>query len=150
MFLCFSLGLTSVGAGGIRSASMAFGADQFVERYNKEESLAALESYFAWYYAASSLASIISLTFVAYIQEHLGWQVGFGIPAVFMLLGAVSFFSASSLYIKSKDRSSFITSFFQVITASYKNRHFTSASLENNVYHRKKKSAFVVPSEKLR
>ncbi|KAK1367781.1 Proton-dependent oligopeptide transporter family [Heracleum sosnowskyi] len=119
IFLCFTLGLTSVGAGGIRSASMAFGADQFVKRYNKEE-------------------------------KHLGWQVGFGIPAVFMLFGAVSYFSASSSYVRSKDRSTFITSFFQVIIASYKNRHFTSATLHNIVYHRQKDSAFVVPSEKLR
>ncbi|KAL8107183.1 hypothetical protein AgCh_023842 [Apium graveolens] len=132
---------------------MAFGADQFVKRYkNKEESESgALESYFGWYYAASCLAVIISLTIVAYIQEHLGWQIGFGIPVVFMLLGALSFFSASSLYVRSEERSSFITSFYQVITASYKNRHFTSASLDENiVYHYKKESALVVPSEKLR
>ncbi|KAL8107181.1 protein NRT1/ PTR FAMILY 1.2-like [Apium graveolens] len=150
IFLCFCLGLTSVGAGAIRSASMAFGADQFVRRYNKEESLAALDSYFGWYYAASSLAIVISLTLVAYIQEHLGWAVGFGLPVVFMLLGAMSFFSASSLYVRVNDKSSLITGFFQVIVASYRNRHFSTALQRDYVYHRKKKSALVVPSEKLR
>ncbi|WOG85657.1 hypothetical protein DCAR_0104848 [Daucus carota subsp. sativus] len=151
VFLCFSLGLISIGAGGIRSASMAFGADQLVHGNNdNKKSLGALESYFGWYYVASSVAIIISLTFVAYIQEHLGWQVGFGIPAVFMLSGAMLFFSASSIYIRVKDRSSLFTSFFQVIVASYRNRHFISASEENNVYHHKKESALVVPSEKLR
>lgn len=150
LFLCFSLGLTSIGAGGIRSASMAFGADQFVKRYNKEKSLAALESYFGWYYVASAVAVIISLTFVAYIQEHSGWQVGFGVPAVFMLLGVLLFFSASSFYIRSHEKSSLFTSFFQVIVASYKNRHFTLALGKNNVYYHKKDSALVVPSEKLR
>ncbi|XP_074333953.1 protein NRT1/ PTR FAMILY 1.2-like isoform X1 [Apium graveolens] len=150
IFLCFTLGLIAIGAGGIRTASMAFGADQFVERYNKKESKAALESYIGWFYTSSLIAIIISFTIVAYIQEHLGWQVGYGIPAVFMFLGAVLYFSASSFYVRSKDRSSFLTSFFQVITASYKNRHFTSASLENKIYHHKKESAFVVPSEKLR
>ncbi|KAK1367772.1 Solute carrier family 15 (Peptide/histidine transporter), member 3/4 [Heracleum sosnowskyi] len=150
VFLCFSLGLTSLGAGGIRSASMAFGADQFVKRLNKEESLAALDSYFGWYYAASSLAIVISLTLVAYIQEHLGWAVGFGLPVMFMLLGALSFFSASSLYIRGNDKSSLITGFFQVIVASYRNRHLSSALHKNNVYHHKKESALVVPSEKLR
>ncbi|KAK1367771.1 Solute carrier family 15 (Peptide/histidine transporter), member 3/4 [Heracleum sosnowskyi] len=150
IFLCFSLGLTSIGAGGIRSASMAFGADQFVKRCNKEKSLAALETYFGWYYVASAVAVIISLTFVAYIQEHSGWQVGFGVPAVFMLLGVLLFFSASSSYIRSQDKSSLFTSFFQVISASYKNRHFTSALGKDNVYNHKKESELVVPSEKLR
>ncbi|KAK1367779.1 Proton-dependent oligopeptide transporter family [Heracleum sosnowskyi] len=150
ILLCFSLGLASIGVGGIRSASMAFGADQFVKRYDKEKSLAALESYFGWYYAASALAIIISLTFVVYIQEQLGWQVGFGIPAVFMLLGAVSFFSASSFYIRSKDTSSLITGFFQVIIASYKSRNCTNVSDKTYVYHHKKDSALTVPSEKLR
>ncbi|KAL1834634.1 hypothetical protein ACET3Z_004285 [Daucus carota] len=148
--LCFSLGLSSIGIGGIRSASMAFGADQFVKGYNKEKSLAALESYFSWYYAATVLAITISLTFVVYIQEQLGWQVGFGIPAVFMLLGALLFFSASSFYIRSKDTSSLITGFFQVIVASYKNRNFTSDSDKTIVYHHKKESELIVPSAKLR
>ncbi|KAF1002956.1 protein NRT1/ PTR FAMILY 1.2-like [Apium graveolens] len=151
IFLCVSLGLTSIGAGGIRSASMAFGADQFVKKYDKEKSLVALETYFGWYYIASAVAVIISLTFVAYIQEHSGWQVGFGVPAVLMLLGVLLFFSASSFYIRSQDKSSLFTSFFQVIVASYKNRHFTLASGENNnVYYNKKESALVFPSEKLR
>ncbi|KAK1367775.1 putative peptide transporter [Heracleum sosnowskyi] len=149
-FLCFALGLTSLGAGGIRSASMAFGADQFVKRYNKEESLAALDSYFGWYYAATYLAVLISLTLVPYIQEHLGWAVGFGLAVMFMLLGALSFFSASSLYVRESDKSNMITGFFQVIVASYRNRHFSSALHTNNVYHHKKESALVVPSEKLR
>ncbi|KAK1367780.1 hypothetical protein POM88_033872 [Heracleum sosnowskyi] len=150
VFLCFSLGLTSIGAGSIRSVSMAFGADQFFKRYNEEKSLAALQSYFGWYFAVSSLAIIISLTFVVCIQEHSGWQVGFGIPVVFMLFGAFSFFSASSVYIRSKDRSSLIIGFFQVIVASYRNRQFLLGSHENNVYHHKKESALVIPSEKLR
>ncbi|WOG85659.1 hypothetical protein DCAR_0104850 [Daucus carota subsp. sativus] len=150
IFLCFSLGLTAIGAGGIRSASMAFGADQFVKRYNQEESLAALESYFGWYYVASAVAVIISLTFVAYIQEHSGWQVGLGVPAVLMLLGVLLFFSASSFYIRSQDKSSLFTSFSQVIVASYKKRRFTITPDINNVYYHKKESALVVPSDKLR
>ncbi|KAL8107179.1 hypothetical protein AgCh_023840 [Apium graveolens] len=150
IFLCFTLGLTSLGAGGIRSASMAFGADQFVRRHNKEESLSALDSYFGWYFAASSLATVISLTLIAYIQEHLGWAVGFGLPVMFMLLGAILFFSASSQYVRGNDKSSLITGFFQVIVASYRNRHFSTAYNTNYVYHHKKESALLVPSDKLR
>lgn len=59
IILCFSLGLTSIGVEGIQSASMAFGADQFVKRYSKQTSMATFESYFGWYYAPSVYAASV-------------------------------------------------------------------------------------------
>lgn len=140
----------SIGAGGIRSSSLAFGADQLIQR-DKSKSVAALESYFGWYYACTSLAVVIAISCIVYIQDHLGWGIGFGVPVVLMILSVVAFFLASQFYIKTTDKTSLLTGFVQVIVAAYKNRHFTLASNgTSDIYHHKKESSLLVPSERLR
>ncbi|KAL2543567.1 Protein NRT1/PTR FAMILY 1.2 [Forsythia ovata] len=150
IFLCTSLGLMSIGAGGIRSSSLAFGADQLETRDGRKNS-AVMESYFSWYYASYTLSILIAVTFVVYIQDNMGWEIGFAVPAVLMLFSAVSFFLASPFYVKLKGKSSLVVGFIQVITASYRNRHLKlSTNCTDVVYHCKEGSALVFPSDKLR
>ncbi|KAM7459375.1 hypothetical protein LguiA_036369 [Lonicera macranthoides] len=150
VLLYTSLGLMSTGAGGIRSSSLAFGKDQLTKRKNLKN-IGVLESYFGWYYAAATVSAILGLTCVVYIQEHMGWSVGFGVAAVLMFFSALSFFLASSLYVKSNAKSSLLTGFFQVIVAAYRNRHLELLSEDTDVlYHHKKGSPLVFPSNKLR
>ncbi|KAK4374280.1 hypothetical protein RND71_004957 [Anisodus tanguticus] len=49
-FLCFSLAIIAIGAGAIKSSSLAFGSDQ-LKREAYQENACAMESYFSWYYA---------------------------------------------------------------------------------------------------
>lgn len=150
IFLCFSFGLMSMGAGGIRSSSLAFGADQ-LDKGDNSSNVDVMDSYFNWYYAVVTIAIFISITCVVYIQEQLGWQVGFGIPVILMIVSVLSFFLASPFYVKSMVKTSLLTSFIQVIVASYKNRHFALSSEGTSImYHHKEGSNLVVPSEKLR
>ncbi|KAH7856917.1 hypothetical protein Vadar_006868 [Vaccinium darrowii] len=65
-----------------------------------------------------------------------------------MFLSEVFFFLASPFYVKLKAKSSLLTGMFQVILASYKNRHLELSS--DAEYHFKKGSMLVVPTEKLR
>ncbi|CAI0423201.1 unnamed protein product [Linum tenue] len=97
-----SLALISIGAGGIRPCSLAFGADQVDNRANPAKNKRILETFFGWYYASTALSVLIALTAIVYIQDHLGWRVGFGVPAILMLLSALFFFVASPLYVKHK------------------------------------------------
>ncbi|XP_022868184.1 protein NRT1/ PTR FAMILY 1.2-like [Olea europaea var. sylvestris] len=150
LFLCTSLGLMSIGAGGIRSSSLAFGADQLESRDGRKN-MAVMESYFSWYYASYTLSVLIAVTCVVYIQDNMGWKVGFAVPAVLMFFSAVSFFLASSFYVKLKCKSSLVVGFIQVITASYRRRHLKlSANCTDVVYHCKEGSALVFPSDSLR
>lgn len=149
-FLCLSLGLMSIGAGGIRSSSLAFGVDQLSEQDN-HKSEAALKKYYAWYYASILLGVIIALSCVTYIQDHLGWKIGFGVPVVLMCVSALSFFLATPFYIKLQNRTSLLTDFLQVVVVSFRNRHLTVfPDSTSTVYHNKKGSEMVVPSDKLR
>ncbi|KAF9613531.1 hypothetical protein IFM89_008448 [Coptis chinensis] len=147
--LLSSLIFISIGAGCIRPCSIAFGADQLVKKDSPEKNERVLESYFNWYYASIGLSSIIALTVIVYIQDHLGWQVGFGIPAALMLLSALCFLVGSSLYVKVKAHKSLLTGLAQVFVAAFKNRHL-SPPIENSDGYHCKDSYLVAPSEKLR
>ncbi|XP_047306652.1 protein NRT1/ PTR FAMILY 1.2-like [Impatiens glandulifera] len=151
MFLCSSFLLMSIGAGGIRSASMAFGADQLQDDAQSLNRTGAMETYINWYSATSALSVVIAMTFIVYIQDNLGWKIGFGVPLVLMFLSALSFFLASSLYVKSKPNSSLITGLIQVIVASFKKRNLSLPSNENDLlYHHDMNSVLTFPSEKIR
>ncbi|CAN1218824.1 Protein NRT1/ PTR FAMILY 1.2 [Linum perenne] len=105
LFLLYSsFALMSIGSGGVRSSSMAFGADQLKQKSNSS-SKGMLERYFSWYYMLVSVSVILALTCIVGIQETMGWQVGFGVPLVLMMFSTLSFFLASPFYVCSKPKS---------------------------------------------
>ncbi|KAK1266061.1 putative peptide transporter [Acorus gramineus] len=144
LFSAFAL--MSIGAGGIRPCSLAFGADQLDP---KRERL--LQSFFNWYYASVGVSIMVAVTVIVYMQDSLGWKVGFGVPTLLMLISAVLFLLGSSLYVKVGPNRSFFTGFAQVIAASIKNRRLTFPPNDvDGWYHRKKGSNIAAPSKKLR
>ncbi|CAI9757608.1 unnamed protein product [Fraxinus pennsylvanica] len=147
--LISSFGLISVGAGGIRPCSLAFGADQLDKRDNPDNDRV-LESFFSWYYASAAVSVLIALTGIVYIQDHLGWKIGFGVPALLMFASTLLFFLASSLYVKQKASKSLFTGFAQVLVVAYKNRKLALALYNSNRYHHEKGSEFTMPTDKLR
>ncbi|XP_057454331.1 protein NRT1/ PTR FAMILY 1.2-like [Lotus japonicus] len=147
--LISSLALMSIGNGGLQ-CSIAFGADQ-VNRKDNSDNQRALEIYFSWYYASSAISVIIAFTGIVYIQDHLGWKLGFGVPAVLMFLSTFFFFLASPIYIKNETHSSLFTDFLRVIVVAYKNRKLRLPSKKSaGMYHQKKDSDLVFPTDKLR
>ncbi|KAI8529301.1 hypothetical protein RHMOL_Rhmol12G0214600 [Rhododendron molle] len=130
--LLFSFFLVSIGAGGIRLCSIAFGANQ-VEQRNTPNNELVLEKFFSWYYAATAISVMGAFTFIVYVQDHVGWKVGFGVPAILMFLSALSFFIASPIYIKEKATMSLFTNFARVIVVCIKNRKVALPSGESNL-----------------
>ncbi|TXG67803.1 hypothetical protein EZV62_009078 [Acer yangbiense] len=150
MLLYASFGFMTIGAGGIRASSLAFGADQVNIRDNLKKS-SVLQSYFGWYNVAVTGSGIIAVTCIVYIQDHLGWTVGFGIPVVLMFLSAISFFLASPNYVKEKPNSNLFIGLVQVVVASYNNRHINiSPQATDELYHRRRDSNLLMPTDKLR
>ncbi|XP_065868202.1 protein NRT1/ PTR FAMILY 1.2 [Euphorbia lathyris] len=145
--LLSSMALVSIGAGGVRPCSLAFGADQLDNRANpKNERL--LESFFGWYYASTSVSVVIALTAVVYIQDHHGWKIGFGVPAILMFLAVVMFIIASPLFIKKKASKSLLTGLVQVLVVAFKNRKVPFPA--DGKYHVAKNSESISPTENLR
>ena len=117
-YTVFFLGLylIALGAGGNKPCVSSFGADQFddtdpAERIQKG-------SFFNWFYFSINIGALISSSFLVWVQDNVGWGLGFGIPTVFMGLAIISFFSGTSLYRFQKPGGSPITRVCQVIVAS--------------------------------
>ncbi|XP_058777179.1 protein NRT1/ PTR FAMILY 1.2-like [Vicia villosa] len=147
--LLSAFGLMSIGNGGL-SCSLAFGADQ-VNRKDNPNNNRVLEIFFSWYYAFMIIGMIIGLTGIVYIQDHLGWKIGFAVPAALMLLSTLLFFLASPLYVKITKRTTLFTGFAQVTVAAYKNRKFQLPSQNSpEFYHHNKDSDLLVPTDRLR
>lgn len=143
----------SIGAGGIRPCSIAFGADQLNKQQNSNKSnKRVLESYFGWYYVSATVAVLIALTCIVYIQDHFGWKIGFGVPAVLMFLSTSLFFMASSLYVKDQVYTNLVVEFVQVIVASFRKRKVSYPYMNSGdeFYHHEKGSDVLVPTDKLR
>ncbi|XP_031120313.1 protein NRT1/ PTR FAMILY 1.2-like [Ipomoea triloba] len=148
--LCTSLVLMSVGWGGMKT-SLAFGADQLKNLQTK--AVGVMEGYFSWYYAVSALSIIVAMTGLVYIQENMGWELGFGVLVVFSFLAALSFFLGSPFYVKPKPKKSLITGFIQVIVASYRNRHLhisSSGQKDSSVSYHSQGTKPILPTQTLR
>ncbi|PWA98344.1 proton-dependent oligopeptide transporter family [Artemisia annua] len=148
-FLIFAFIFISMGSGGVRPCSLAFGAEQ-IDNKNNVNNDRALESFFGWYYAAGATAVLIAFTGIVYIQDHAGWRIGFGIPAILMLLSTLLFFVASKLYVKMKVKKSLFTSFLQVIVVAYKNRKLPTKSPNADGWYYHKDSLDSLPTKRLR
>ncbi|PKI60693.1 hypothetical protein CRG98_018940 [Punica granatum] len=150
-----SFALMSIGAGGIRSSSLAFGADQLnLSPGSKDPNGnigSGLEQFIRWYYASIVGAAIVAVTCVAYIQENAGWIIGFGVPVVLMFLSAFCFFLASPFYVKVKVECSLLTRFAQVIATAYRNRNIDTSYMEaSGTFYCSKEMKIQEPSPKLR
>ncbi|OMO91058.1 Proton-dependent oligopeptide transporter family [Corchorus olitorius] len=150
LFLYSSFGIMSIGAGGIRSSSAAFGVDQLDKIRNTPEYAKTLRSLFNWYYVSISVGIIIASTVIVYIQDNLGWKMGFGVCVVLMLVALLSFYLATPFYIKLKAKTSLLTGFAQALVASFRNRHINLPSQATNEVCFLSGSMFEAPSENLR
>ncbi|XWS24667.1 hypothetical protein CRYUN_Cryun27aG0002200 [Craigia yunnanensis] len=149
LFLSFAL--MSIGAGGIRPCSLAFGADQFYNPSNPKNERV-LQSFFNWYYASVGVSIMISITVIVYIQDAAGWVVGLGVPAGLMLFSTVMFLLGSPLYIKMKANKSLFTSFAQVMAAAWKNKNLGLPPMGSDagIWYYHKGSKLIAPTEKIR
>eukprot|EP00262_Sarcandra_glabra_P006304 TRINITY_DN1846_c0_g1_i4.p1 TRINITY_DN1846_c0_g1~~TRINITY_DN1846_c0_g1_i4.p1 ORF type:complete len:161 (-),score=20.26 TRINITY_DN1846_c0_g1_i4:221-703(-) len=119
-----SFALMSIGVGGIRPCSLSFGADQLSRPENPNNDRV-LQSFFSWYYA-SFAALLTTVIVIVYIQDYMGWKVGFGVVAIFLFSATSLYFLDSSLYIKVKANTSLLIEFARVIVAVVKNKHLAS------------------------
>ncbi|KAL8252405.1 hypothetical protein R6Q59_036098 [Mikania micrantha] len=144
-----SFAFISIGAGGVRPCSLAFGADQIDSKDNPKRERV-LESFFGWYYSTAIMAVMIAFTGIVYIQDHHGWRVGFGVPVVLMFLSTFLFVVAYPLYYKMKVEKSLFTSFCQVISVAWKNRKLELPDSIDGSWYNKNDAIVTKPTNNLR
>ncbi|CAK7322514.1 unnamed protein product [Dovyalis caffra] len=128
--LYFGLGLLAIGAGGVRPCNIAFGADQFDT--TTEKGRAQLESFFNWWYFSFTMALVVALTAVVYVQTNVSWVIGYAIPAVCLFCSIVVFLIGKHTYIITKPQGTVFIDMAKVIVAACKKR---AVSLESSFGH---------------
>jgi len=116
--------LAALGDGGIRPCVSAL-ADQFdvadpVERVKKG-------SFFNWYCFSINIGQLLSATVIVWVQDNIGWGVGFAIPTVLMLSGLAVFVGGRKVYRYQRVEGSPLTRVSQVVVAAAQELPFGAA-----------------------
>ncbi|KAG2707647.1 hypothetical protein I3843_05G145000 [Carya illinoinensis] len=143
----FGLYLIALGTGGIKPCVSPFGADQFDGTDPRER--VQKGSFFNWFYFSINFGGLISSSFLVWIQDNAGWGLGFGIPALFMVIAIASFFSGTPLYRFQKPGGSPITRMCQVFVASFHKRNIEVPKESSRLYETQDKYSAIEGSRKL-
>lgn len=143
----FGLYLVALGTGGIKPCVLPFGADQFDDTNLKER--VKKVSFFNWYYFAICSGVLVSSTFLVWIQDNVGWGLGFGVPAVFMGIAIVLFLSGTALYRFQKRQGSPVTRICQVLVASCRKWNLEVPKDSSLLYESEDKSSAIERSSTL-
>ena len=68
------------------------------------------------------METLTALTILVYIQEHVGWGWGLGVPTIAMALSIIAFLVGSPFYKRIKPAGSPLVRLAQVIVAAVKKR----------------------------
>ncbi|XP_058209481.1 protein NRT1/ PTR FAMILY 3.1-like isoform X2 [Rhododendron vialii] len=142
-----SLLLTSLGLGGIRPCVVTFAADQLGMSKNEVESRS--WNFFNWYFFSLETAGLLALTFVFYVQDHVGWGWGLGIPTIAMALSIIVFIIGSPYYKKQKPEGSPLVRLAQVIAAALHKRKAIAPADSGLLYQNKELDATISSNGRL-
>ncbi|KAL0929026.1 hypothetical protein M5K25_000965 [Dendrobium thyrsiflorum] len=121
-FFYFSLLLTAIGSGGLRPCVVAFGAEQFELDRPQPNGPKTGSSFFNLFFFSMGLSVLLALTVVVYIQDNVGWGLGFGIPTMAMFISVIVFVVGYPLYIRRKPGGSPMARLAQVVVAAVRKR----------------------------
>lgn len=87
----FYLGMYLIvfGFGGLKFCLLSLGVDQFDEMYEKE--CCFLVVYFNWYFFSFVVGGFLGVIVFVYIQDNIGYDVGYGICFVLVVVSLVVF-----------------------------------------------------------
>ncbi|XWS19759.1 hypothetical protein CRYUN_Cryun31cG0044600 [Craigia yunnanensis] len=120
-FLYIALYLVAAGTGGIKAAVPSHGADQFDEKDHREAKH--MSSFFNFLLLALCLGGAVSLTLIVWLDDHKGWDLGFGVSAIAMFLGVIIAVAGWPLYRIHVQGTSVIVEIIQVYVAAIRNRN---------------------------
>ena len=124
-----ALSLASLGLGGTRFTIATMGADQFNNPTDQGV-------FFNWYFVALYMATVFSGTAIIYIQDNVGWGLGFGICCIANGIGLGVFSLGKRFYKQVKPKGSPFLSIALVLVAAVRKRKMSSrTSTEPDYYY---------------
>ncbi|PHT39158.1 Protein NRT1/ PTR FAMILY 5.2 [Capsicum baccatum] len=106
----------AIGTGGTKPNISTIGADQFDEFHPKEKSQKL--SFFNWWMFSIFLGTLFANTVLVYIQDNVGWSLGYGLPTLGLVISIMLFLAGSAFYRHKKPRGSPFTRMARVIIAA--------------------------------
>lgn len=106
-FMFWSLCLISLGQGGYNPSLQAFGADQLGEEIDlpscnnqtdQKRKKSKRTLFFTWWYFGICSGSLLGVSIMSYIQDTLGWSLGFAVPTLVMVSSIVLFSYGTKFY----------------------------------------------------
>ncbi|KAL6970602.1 hypothetical protein U1Q18_030297 [Sarracenia purpurea var. burkii] len=86
----------AIGTGGTKPNISTIGADQFDDFEPKEK--AHKLSFFNWWMFSIFFGTLFAFTFLVYIQDNLGWTLGYGLPTVGLAISILIFLAGTPFY----------------------------------------------------
>ncbi|XP_022090070.1 solute carrier family 15 member 4-like [Acanthaster planci] len=83
-FFLFGIAIIAVGTGGIKSNVGPFGAQQLDDKGE-----GAVKTFFNWFYWFINVGSAVAFSAVVYVQQEIGFDVGFAIPACALVVAII-------------------------------------------------------------
>ncbi|XP_052170323.1 protein NRT1/ PTR FAMILY 5.2-like [Diospyros lotus] len=117
VFFC-ALYIIALGTGGTKSNISTMGADQFDDFEPKER--AQKLSFFNWWMFSIFFGTLFANTFLVYIQDHVGWAVGYSLPTVGLAISILVFIVGTPYYRHKTPSGSPLTKMAKVLVAASK------------------------------
>ncbi|KAM0018598.1 putative proton-dependent oligopeptide transporter family, MFS transporter superfamily [Helianthus debilis subsp. tardiflorus] len=114
-----ALYIIAVGAGGTKPNISTMGADQFDDFSPKER--AQKLTFFNWWMFCIYLGTLFSSTFLVYIQDNVGWGIGYGLPTAGLAAAMVVFIVGTPMYRHKPPCGSPFTKMAKVLVAAARN-----------------------------
>ncbi|KAK8496311.1 hypothetical protein V6N11_066033 [Hibiscus sabdariffa] len=114
LFYC-ALYIIAIGTGGTKPNISTMGADQF-DDFEPKERVQKL-SFFNWWMFSIFFGTLFSNTFLIYIQDKVGWSVGYGLPTAGLMVSILVFLVGTPYYRHKLPLGTF-TRIFQVLVAA--------------------------------
>ncbi|KAL2463553.1 Protein NRT1/PTR FAMILY 5.2 [Forsythia ovata] len=111
-----ALYILAIGTGGTKPNISTIGADQFDDFDPKEK--AQKLSFFNWWMFSIFFGILFGNTVLVYIQDNVGWALGYGIPTAGLAISISVFLAGSPFYRHKKPNGSPFTRMARVIVAA--------------------------------
>lgn len=121
--------LTALGVGGIKGSLPSHGAEQFDEHAARGRK--GRSTFFNYFVFCLSCGALVAVTFAVWVEDNKGWQWGFGISTIAILLSIPLFVAGSSRYRNKVPTGSPLTTIAKVLIAAALARRGCAPSSSN-------------------
>ncbi|KAI3919801.1 hypothetical protein MKW92_046037 [Papaver armeniacum] len=115
-----ALYIIAVGTGGTKPNISTMGADQFDDSEPNERKLKL--SFFNWWSFSIFIGTLGANTFLVYIQDHVGWGLGFTVPTVGIAIAIIIFLIGTPFYRHKPATGSPFAKMYNVMIAAFQKR----------------------------